>query len=257
MPQGYGDGQAVAALSNAPPFEIARRVSKPVRRRWQANEIRYLDTWVGIRSVAELCRSLHRTERALRCKLHMLGLSAKVREGWSLSQVQRDLHLGRRAVLRHLIEGSLRVHSAQVCARAHQLSSDVYPSPASMPSACSPASHTLPISELGTALGLSRKKIVAAARTGSWRLIHVRITDSSVQRVCTNGQLGARRSWLSDAMRRWLHVDKHVDDAPSYLPLHLARMHTCARCARQVRGNAFFRHCASCIAARAGPPCRA
>jgi hypothetical protein len=157
-----------------------------VRRRWSTADLHYLHTWVGVRPIHVLCRYLRRTERALRCKLHTLGLSAKVREGWGMAQLRRTYHVGMRTVLRHVVEGKLRLQCAQVRApsrgirfatslaagvrRWHGVSS------ATMP----------PIGDVAARWHRTISQVCAAALAGQCRLIHVRITEATAARFQGN-----------------------------------------------------------------------
>jgi hypothetical protein len=167
------------------------------RRCWTSDELRYVTNWAGTYSVSLLSLHLHRSERALRCKLSRLGISAKVVEGWGLGQLRSDLHLRARAVFRHAIAGQLRVHSAQICAGSC--------------SHCAPGTKTLPLALSARVLGLSRVQVLAAALSGRCRLTNVRITDASVMRLCVSAPFAPIRKRLSTAMTRWLDEETYAD----------------------------------------------
>lgn len=127
------------------------------RRRWSVSELRYLQARVGIRTVEQLSRALQRSERALRCKLHRLKLSAKVVEGWSLHELRVSLRMSVKQVLRHIVAGHLRVQCAQL--------------------------HGVEITDDSKAAPHSGwKRVCAEVLRGRWRLSRLRISEASVQR---------------------------------------------------------------------------
>lgn len=105
----------------------------------------------------QLCRSLRRSERALRCKLHRLRLSAKVVEGWSLHELRASLRMSVKQVLCHVVVGRLRVQCAQV--RGAGIANDRKAAPHS-----------------------GWKRVCAEVLRGRWRLSRLRISEASVQR---------------------------------------------------------------------------
>lgn len=179
------------------PMAANTRDASRRRRCWSTEELQYLDTWAGTRSVGEMCQRLQRSERALRCQLHRRGLSAKVCEGWSLGQLHTDMHLQTRTVLRYAVQGVLRVHSAQVCTKHLRVAgSPLYFPPWT--------ARTIPLSEAARVLRCPRTQVLVAALTGRCRLINVRIAEVSVLRLSASPTFSAIRTRLSPAMRCWL-----------------------------------------------------
>jgi hypothetical protein len=228
------------ALTNldAAMVEVASRK----RRRWDAKELRYLDTWAGVRPISEMCLRLRRSERALRCQLYRRGLSAKVREGWGLEQLRVDLHLCGRKVFRYVVDGILHVQSAQIYHLALRLGDG-------FPDRHLRVSHAIPISETAHFLKWPRKRVLAAAMAGRCRIINVRITDASVMRLGASDSFASVRARLRPAIDHWLKGPDKVEvirEMHPPEPHHLKITHHCATCGRYVRGIAFFRHKAHC-----------
>lgn len=171
------------------------------RKGWSTEELQYLDTWAGTRSVGEMCQRLHRTERALRCQLHRCGLSAKVCESWSLEQLRTDMHLQTRTVRRYAVQGILRVHSAQVCTKHLRVAVD----PIHLPPW---TARSIPLSEAARMLRCPQTQILMGALTGRYRLINVRITEASVLRFSASHTFNAIRARLSPAMQCWLDASQ-------------------------------------------------
>lgn len=173
-------GPFVLACSFAPIRDAVPTRARCIRRRWSAADLHYLQTWSGTRPIRQLCRHLHRSERALRCKLHKLAISAKVNAGWGLKQVQAHGHLSARAVLGRVIEGTIRLQCAQV--RGHPLARTAHGESRPMPQRwrCLQGTHARPIGEVGARHHLTAKQICLAALHGYCRLIHVRVTEDSL-----------------------------------------------------------------------------
>ena len=214
------------------------------RRWWNDGDVRYLNTWAGVRPICVMCRDLQRSERALRCKLHKLGLSARVREGWSLHDLQTQFHLSRRTVLHALAHGQLKLHSGLITLPLTSPPPSVEHSVTAVDSddrlcSCS-------IRDISARYHLSYPQICTKTLQAHWRLSKLRISDVSMQHFCDQGLLGPRMQWVRPALRRWLCTSTwaHVSIVPHRLPGHLNTLRTCPYCLRSVRGNAYFRHVA-------------
>jgi hypothetical protein len=212
------------------------------RRQWTAAELHDLETWASTLSIGEMSRRLHRSERALRCQLHRLGLSAKVREGWGLNELCVGLHVSRRKILRAAAQGHLHVGSAQVSAtHASKLNPRL--------NAHMRRARTIPIREAARLLRWSHKQILIAALAGRCRLINVRISDASVMRWrVSQVSTTIRPSHGTDVDRgrsqaEWSDAQRERDRSP---PHHFGVVHHCLCCGRYIRGIAFFRHQSFC-----------
>lgn len=173
----------------------ARKLTTSSRKRWDKEELRYLEAWAGVRSIAELSWRMQRTERALRCKMHRLGFSAKIKEGWGLQELKTSLKLSRAAVLHYIEAGLLRIHSAQVCLRPGTSL------PPSKKNTLSPLERILPARKFAHAAQWSLRRVAIYVREGRYLLTHLRCTDISVRRIA---MLPANRARLSRAVDCWL-----------------------------------------------------
>lgn len=174
----------------------ARKTTVSTRRRWNKGELCFLEKWAGIRSIAELSWRMQRTERALRCKMHRLGISAKIKEGWDLQELQTSLKLSRAAVMRCIEEGLLRIQSAQVCLRPGM---PLFP--CRREGALSLLERVLPARRLAHAARWSLRRVATYVRKGHCRLTHLRCTEASVRRMA---MLPVHRVRLSRALDGWL-----------------------------------------------------
>jgi len=169
------------------------------RRQWSKADLDYLCCWAGTRSIRTLCRHLQRTERALRCKLHKLGLSGKVLEGWDIADLQRACHVSQRTVLRSLADGTLRLQCADV--RFFPGDNQVT-DPKVFAAGSQPNTALYLISDAAIQRHSSISKICADALAGHCQLIHARITEATAVRFYTRskrlGGLAGRDKKRSD-----------------------------------------------------------
>jgi hypothetical protein len=192
----------------------AKLSEKLTRRRWSVSELRNLNALAGVLSVAELCQRLQRSERALRCKLHRLGISAMVREGWSIAELSHDFHL-RRSTIRHYAEvGTLRVQSALVHAQ---------PGKAWIHGAASAlntgATRTLSIRDVAKLTHHPCRSVVTLCIAGHYKLTHVRLTESSIDRFAQDPTIRCR---LDSSLAQWLQCgcNKGLNNKiPAHVPL--------------------------------------
>src|SRR5581483_4201184 len=106
------------------PSRFARRqgwtkgvvVGRP--RPWAEHEERKLWELAGYEPANRIGERLGRSEGAVRCRLKMLGLSVRVKDGWSFRALQQLLHVGPSKLRRFVVQGSLRVRDPRISARS-------------------------------------------------------------------------------------------------------------------------------------------
>src|SRR5664279_5166686 len=109
---GPAEGQSARAKSLAGKRPVRRQ---PVMLWTPAHDAKLLNL-AGYETVTKIARRLGRSERAVRCRLGALGISAKVTDGWSLRTLQATLRV-QQARLTYLIgSGMLRVRDSRVSA---------------------------------------------------------------------------------------------------------------------------------------------
>src|SRR5216683_703762 len=72
----------------------------------------------GYEPAAKIGERLGRSEGAVRFRLKLLGLSVKVKDGWSLRGLQELLHVGPSRLRRFVADGSLRVRDSRISANS-------------------------------------------------------------------------------------------------------------------------------------------
>src|SRR5579872_4380322 len=134
--EGYRDGgekkrQALKAvrdlypgLPSNSPSRFARRqgwlpkITELRRRPWTQYEDRKLWELAGYETAAKIAERLGRSEGAIRFRLKSLGLSVKVKDGWSFRALQEMLHVGPSKLRRFIADGSLRVRDPRISAKS-------------------------------------------------------------------------------------------------------------------------------------------
>lgn len=145
------------------------------RRRWSRKDVCVLTWWVGSHPISTLCRMLHRTERAVRCKLHRLGVSARVIEGWSLRQLHTRFGLTRHQIYTALQQGRLRLHTALV---SHSVPAAALLPRERITSGC----RSTPLEWIAHVLHRSRCEVFNRLRRNQGLIHHLRITEDSLAR---------------------------------------------------------------------------
>ena len=85
------------------------------RRRWSKVNDRQLLNLAGELKASAIATILHRSERAVRCRLAWLGERARVHsDGYARRSLAEELHLGRRTVQRFIVEGLLEVRDPRI-----------------------------------------------------------------------------------------------------------------------------------------------
>lgn len=83
---------------------------------WKPKDDDKLFKWAEHEPVKKIARRLRRSERAVRCRLGALGISAKVTDGWSLRELRKMLRV-HQARLTYLIgSGMLTVRDPRISA---------------------------------------------------------------------------------------------------------------------------------------------
>ena len=85
-------------------------------RRWTDYEERKLWELAGYETAARIGERLGRSEGAVRCRVKMLGLSVRVKDGWSFRALQQLLHVGPSKLRRFVVRGLLRVRDPRISA---------------------------------------------------------------------------------------------------------------------------------------------
>ena len=85
-----------------------------VRKPWTKQELDLLLDLAGCRPVEDLAELVGRSVRSVVCRLYRLGISCKIKEGQSLRELCRELHVGPNRVRKIIDSGVLRIANDRI-----------------------------------------------------------------------------------------------------------------------------------------------
>src|SRR6201981_632838 len=231
------------------------------RRPWTDLEERKLWELAGYETASRIADRLGRSEGAVRFRLKSLGLSVKVKDGWSFRALQEMLHVGPSKLRRFIAEGSLRVRDPRISAtslvalRENRISAGavateaVEGAPQKLRKNASSYSWGSAAKLLGVDVGQVREWIVE----GKQKIVEGFVSDRAFQDFCKKRGLELNSALLGNEVRDWL-VDGYslpISDE-TVRPLvpgnqkHALVTRRCPGCRKPMRGNIFFRHIKTC-----------
>lgn len=231
------------------------------RRPWTDHEERKLWELAGYETASRIAERLGRSEGAVRFRLKSLGLSVKVKDGWSFRALQEMLHVGPSKLRRFIAAGSLRVRDPRISAKSLVVLRDnrisagavateaVEGVPQKLRNNGSSYSWGLAARLLGVDVGQVREWIVE----GKLKIVDGFVTERAFQDFCKKRGLELNSALLGNEVRDWL-VDGYslpISDE-TVRPLvpgnqkHALVTRRCPGCRRPMRGNIFFRHIKTC-----------
>jgi len=257
-------------LPSHTPSRFARRQgwrTKPASdhktRSWTDYEERKLWELAGYETAAKIGERLGRSEGAVRYRLKMLGLSVKVKDGWSFRALQELLHVGPSKLRRFVVSGSLRVRDPRISAsslvqlRESRVATAIPAPHDEVTEAVRKKLHKGPGSySWGSAaklLGVNIDQVQTWIEKGELKIVDGFVTERAFQDFCRecgselNGILlgDEVREWLAEGYTLRLPTDRGVDSVPS-AEKHALVTRQCSKCQRRMRGNVFFKHVKIC-----------
>lgn len=232
-------------------------------RPWTKQEERKLWELAGYEPAKRIGERLGRSEEAVRYRLKVLGLSVRVKDGWSFRALQGLLHVGPSKLRRFVAAGSLRVRDPRISASSL---ADLWERRI--------ASTTLPLEDeanetlrkklrknpsaysWGSAARLLRvsvEQVRAWIENGELRIVDGFVTERAFQDFCrkcgaelNGGLLGDEvRDWLVDGYALPSAAEKNAGSVPPS-EKHALVTRQCPKCRTRMRGNVFFRHVKTC-----------
>jgi hypothetical protein len=238
------------------------------RRPWTEREQRKLWELAGYETAAKIAERLGRSEGAVRFRLKSLGLSVKVKDGWSFRVLQEMLHVGPSKLRRFIADGTLRVRDPQITA--------------SSLAALAQRRMTSATETENSQLDRKREKFLGARKAYSWgsaakllsadmeqirkwiasgelKIVDGFVTERAFQDFCKQRGSELNSELLGADVRDWLVEGYSLPpsapkDAAAANPSekHALITRRCRGCGRQMRGNIFFRHVKNCKGTRIG-----
>lgn len=231
------------------------------RRPWTDHEETKLWELAGYETASRIAERLGRSEGAVRFRLKSLGLSVKVKDGWSFRALQVMLHVGPSKLRRFIAEGSLRVRDPRISAkslvalRENRISAGAVATeavegvPQKRRNNGSSYSWGSAAKLLGVDVGQVREWIVE----GKLKIVDGFVTERAFQDFCKKRGSELNSTLLGNEVRNWLvegySLPVDADADASSIPgnqKHALVTRRCPGCRRPMRGNIFFRHVKNC-----------
>lgn len=280
--QGYEQGgqkkrQAIKAIRELYPGLPSHTASRFARRQgwiksavagheprpWTEQEERKLWELAGYEPAARIGERLGRSEGAVRCRLKMLGLSVRVKDGWSFRALQQLLHVGPSKLRRFIVADSLRVRDPRISARSlaalwEKRIAAAVPSPGeevveAQRRKLRRGPHAYSWGSAARILGVSSEQVRAWIARGDLKIADGFVTERAFQDFCNKCGTQLNGALLDDEVREWLaegYTLRCLDgkDAGSVPPpeRHALVTRQCPKCRKRIRGNVFFRHRKTC-----------
>ena len=245
----------------------------PVRRRpstspsgpWTPAHDDKLFQLAGYEPVKKIARRLGRSERAVRCRLGALGISAKVTDGWSLRGLRKMLRV-HQARLTYLIgSGMLRVRDPRISASSlavlcDNIRASLHPSVIERIAAdLANGDDGYSWERAADLLGVPVAQIQAWVSAGQLRVVDTFVTDRSFEEFCKNHGEELKASLIDPPTAKWLVSEYGASDIPgnrgSVAPARKQALviRTC-KCGKKIAGNIYSRHLRACLSAGAAAP---
>lgn len=268
--------------------KLAKRGQERSGAGWSEEDNRVLLDLAGYKRVRVIAKMLHRSEAAIRYQLAMLGESSRVhREGFARTALSRDLHFSTKAIQRLITEGLLEVRDPRItresldCLRQAgnlevwrknksnglpnrwqvlDCKTVVQQEGNSGVSELAQRSRAKRVwAEVAASLEVTPKMVEILILHGVLKLYDPTITEESFRRFCHRYGSLIEHEFLNRETREWLRSSMDwvktsgESVALRFAPLrrHARVVHRCGHCAREIRGNAFFRHLRRCRQLRA------
>ena len=228
---------------------------RPFPRPWRPEDDDKLLDWAGYEPVSKIAQRLGRSVRAVRFRLGALGMSARVKDGWSQRGLRKLLRVSG-ARLRYLVaSGMLRVRDPRITASSLAVFCERN---IQVIDAC--AVH-LPKHAVGEEEAYSWKraaKLLASTveevqnliSTGQLKLMDTFVTDRSFEDFCRKHGNEINMTLIDPATKKWLMSEYGVAETAASKILPRSQKHALVirecRCGRKIAGNVYFRHVRHC-----------
>ena len=231
---------------------------RPVSRPWRPEDDDKLLDWAGYEPVDRIAERLGRSARAVRFRLGALGMSVRVKDGWSQRALRKLLRVSR-ARLRHLVaSGVLRVRDPRITTdslAAWRAKNRPATDPSSTPATAVATDFVQsPFSWKRAAriLNMEVCDLQKLISTGQLKLVDTFVTDRSFEDFLRKHGDQINMILIDPSTRRWLLSEYGVPDTAGEKILPRAQKHAlvirACKCGRRIAGNVYFRHVRHCRA---------
>ena len=231
------------------------------RRPWTEHEEKKLWELAGYETAARIAERLGRSEGAVRFRLKSLGLSVKVKDGWSFRALQEMLHVGPSKLRRFIADGSLRVRDPRIspksliAVREDRVAAGCLPAEPATGTRQKPRKNANGHSwgSAATLLGVDVGEVREWIAEGKLKIVDGFVTERAFQDFCEKHGSELNIALLGNEVRDWLvegyslPVNANASAAvTSGNQKHALITRHCPGCRRPMRGNIFFRHIKTC-----------
>jgi len=233
---------------------------RPFSRPWLKEDDETLLDLAGYEPVTKIAERLGRSVRAVRFRLGALGMSARVKDGWSQRGLRKLLRVSR-ARLRYLVaSGMLRVRDPRIIGSSlAQLYEKKYPtgddSYGRRPRAAIADEAAYSWKRAARTLGVTQDDIRRLISEGKLRLLDTFVTDRSFEDFCRRHGNKINLSLMDPATRKWLMGEYGISEDAKGKGVPRAQKHALivreCRCGRKIAGNVYFRHVRHCRVSQA------
>jgi len=228
---------------------------RPFSRPWLKEDDERLLDLAGYEPVTKIAERLGRSVRAVRFRLGALGMSARVKDGWSQRGLRKLLRVSR-ARLRYLVaNGMLRVRDPRITGSSlAQLYENKYSpgdnSHGHMSRAAIAEQSPYSWKRAAKLLGVTQDDIRRLISDGELRLLDTFVTDRSFEDFCRKHGSEINLSLMDPATRKWLIGEYGISETADGKAVPRAQKHALivreCRCGRKIAGNVYFRHVRHC-----------
>jgi len=228
---------------------------RPFSRPWLPEDDDKLLDWAGYEPVTKIAQRLGRSVRAVRFRLGALGMSARVKDGWSQRGLRKLLRVSR-ARLRHLVaRGMLRVRDPRITAYSLAVFCErniqaIDTSAIHMPKRATAEEEAYSWKRAAKLLAIAVEHVQNLISAGQLKLMDTFVTDRSFEDFCRNHGNEINMNLIDPATRKWLISEYGVSETADSKILPRAQKHALVirecRCGRKIAGNVYFRHVRHC-----------
>ncbi len=231
---------------------------RPFSRPWLPEDDDKLLDLAGYEPVTKIAQRLSRSVRAVRFRLGALGMSARVKDGWSQRGLRKLLRVSR-ARLRYLVaSGMLRVRDPRITStslaawfqRSHPATDPVA---IRMLETATTENGGCSWKRAGKVLDVQIADVQNLIAAGQLRLTDAFVTDRSFEEFCRKHGNEINMALIDPATRKWLMSEYGVSETANGNSVPRAQKHAlvirACQCGRKIAGNVYFRHVRHCRSA--------
>lgn len=243
------------AIQNSERTENNGSGHRPLSRPWLPDDDEKLLDLAGYEPVTKIARRLGRSVRAVRFRLGALGMSARVKDGWSQRGLRKLLRVSR-AKLRSLVaSGMLRVRDPRITGSSlaawHEKNrSAPDASTIQMPRAAMDEPAAYSWKRAATLLAVTQEEVQNLISAGRLKLVDTFVTDRSLEDFCRKHGNEINLALIDPATRKWLISEYGVSEIANGNTVPRAQKHALVirecLCGRKIAGNVYFRHVRHC-----------